>query len=145
MALNGDITLATNGTGAIALSDDVVKNAQMKDYAETVYANGSKTAAFDLDLESGNVQSFTVGSGTFNVGITNSLASQSNSLTLIITNGGAGTISFVAGANGGGGNAVKWAAATAPTLTTSGVDVITLTTFDGGTNYYGFAAGLAMA
>ena len=142
---NGDITLATNGTGAIALSDDVVKNAQMKDYAETVYANGSKTAAFDLDLESGNVQSFTVGSGTFNVGITNSLASQSNSMTLIITNGGAGTVSFVAGTNAGGGNAVKWAAATAPTLTTSGVDVITLTTFDGGTNYYGFAAGLAMA
>ena len=144
-AANGDITLATNGTGAIALSDDVVKNAQMKDYAETVYANGSKTAAFDLDLESGNVQSFTVGSGTFNVGITNSLASQSNSMTIILTNGGAGTISFVSGAHAGGGNAVKWAAATAPTLTTSGVDILTFTTFDGGTNYYGFAAGLAMA
>jgi len=144
-AANGDITLATNGTGAIALSDDVVKNAQMKDYAETVAADGTKTAAFDLDLESGNVHSFTVGSGTFNVGITNSLASQSNSMTIILTNGGAGTISFVSGAHGGGGNAVKWAAATAPTLTTSGVDILTFTTFDGGTNYYGFAAGLAMA
>ena len=144
-AANGDITLATNGTGAIALSDDVVKNAQMKDYAETVSADGTKTAAFDLDLESGNVHSFTVGSGTFNVGITNSLASQSNSMTIILTNGGAGTISFVSGAHGGGGNAVKWAAATAPTLTTSGVDILTFTTFDGGTNYYGFAAGLAMA
>ena len=142
---NGDITIATNGTGAIVLSDDVVKQAQMKDYAETVYANGSKTGAFDLDLTTGNVQSFTVGSGTFNVGITNSLASQSNSITLIITNGGAGTITFKAGAHGGGGNSAKWAGGSAPTLTTSGVDVITLTTFDGGTNFYGFAAGLAMA
>ena len=142
---NGDITIATNGTGAIDLSDDVVKQAQMKDYAETVYANGSKTGAFDLDLTNGNVQSFTVGSGTFNVGITNSLASQSNSLTLIITNGGAGTVTFKAGAHGGGGNSAKWAGGTAPTLTTSGVDVLTFTTFDGGSNFYGFAAGLAMA
>jgi len=142
---NGDITFVLNGTGAVDFSDDVVKQAQLKDYAETVVADGSKTAAFDLDLSAGNVHSFTVGSGTFNVGITNSLASQSNSITLIITNGGAGTITFKAGAHGGGGNSAKWAAATAPTLTTSGVDVITLTTFDGGTNYYGFAAGLAMA
>ena len=142
---NGDITIATNGTGAIDLSDDVVKQAQMKDYAETVYANGSKTAAFNLDLTNGNVQSFTVGSGTFNVGITNSLASQSNSLTIILTNGGAGTITFKAGAHDGGGNSAKWAGGSAPTLTTSGVDVLTFTTFDGGTNYYGFAAGLAMA
>ena len=142
---NGDITIATNGTGAVDLSDDVVKQAQMKDYAETVYANGSKTGAFDLDLTNGNVQSFTVGSGTFNVGITNSLASQSNSLTLIITNGGAGKVTFKAGAHGGGGNSAKWAGGTAPTLTTSGVDVLTFTTFDGGSNFYGFAAGLAMA
>jgi len=144
-AANGNITIATNGTGAIDLSDDVVLQAQMKDYAETVSADGTKTAAFDLDLNDGNTHSFTVGSGTFNVGITNSLASQSNSVTIILTNGGAGTISFVSGAHGGGGNAVKWAAATAPTLTTSGVDILTFTTFDGGTNYYGFAAGLAMA
>tara|TARA_R100001244_G_scaffold33339_1_gene31205 strand:+ start:8298 stop:9704 length:1407 start_codon:yes stop_codon:yes gene_type:complete len=142
---NGNITIATHGTGAIDLSNDVVLQAQMKDYAETVSADGTKTAAFDLDISAGNVHSFTVGSGTFNVGITNALASHSNSITLIITNGGAGTVSFVAGTNAGGGNAVKWAAATAPTLTSSGVDVITLTTFDGGTNYYGFAAGLAMA
>jgi len=144
-ASNGNITIATNGTGAIDLSDDVVLQAQMKDYAETISADGTKTAAFNLDLNDGNTHSFTVGSGTFNVGITNSLASQSNSVTIILTNGGAGTISFVSGAHDGGGNAVKWAAGTAPTITTSGVDILTFTTFDGGTNYYGFAAGLAMA
>tara|TARA_R110000782_G_scaffold97861_1_gene182904 strand:- start:14 stop:1411 length:1398 start_codon:yes stop_codon:yes gene_type:complete len=118
---------------------------RLTDYAETVYANGSKTAAFDLNLDNGNVQSFTVGSGTFNVGITNSTSSHSNSITLLITNGGAGSITFKAGANGGGGNSAKYAGGSAPTFTSSGLDVITLTTFDGGTNYYGFAAGLAMA
>tara|TARA_Y100000114_G_scaffold30609_1_gene26204 strand:- start:329 stop:1723 length:1395 start_codon:yes stop_codon:yes gene_type:complete len=142
---NGDITLATNGTGAIDFSDDVVKQAQLKDYAETVHANGTKTSAFNLDLTNGNVHSFTIGSGTFNVGITNSLSGQSNSITCIITNGGAGTITFKAGAHDGGGNSVKFAGGSAPTLTSSGTDILTFITFDGGTNYFGFAAGLAMA
>ena len=41
---------------------------------------------------------------------------------------------------------VDWAAATAPTLTTTsgGVDVFVFVTYDGGTNYYGFTAGQAM-
>jgi hypothetical protein len=56
-----------------------------------------------------------------------------------------GTITFKAGAHGGGGNSAKYAGGTAPTLTTSGIDILTLTTFDGGTTYFGFAAGLAMA
>ena len=41
---------------------------------------------------------------------------------------------------------VDWAAATAPTLTTTsgGVDVFVFVTYDGGTIYYGFTAGQAM-
>ena len=41
---------------------------------------------------------------------------------------------------------VDWAAATAPTLTTTsgGVDVFVFITYDGGTTYYGFTAGQAM-
>jgi len=39
---------------------------------------------------------------------------------------------------------VDWPAATAPTLTTSGIDILTFMTVDGGTIWYGFAAGLAM-
>jgi len=42
---------------------------------------------------------------------------------------------------------VDWAAATAPTLTATndGVDVFVFFTRDGGTTYYGFTAGQAMA
>ncbi len=43
-------------------------------------------------------------------------------------------------------SSVDWAAATAPTLTTTnnGVDVFVFFTIDGGTTYYGFVAGQAM-
>ncbi|MAL08049.1 MAG: hypothetical protein CMF74_00090, partial [Maricaulis sp.] len=43
-------------------------------------------------------------------------------------------------------SSVDWAAATAPTLTTTsgGVDVFVFVTYDGGTTYYGFTAGQAM-
>jgi len=144
---NVEITDALTVTGTSALnvtgfSDSVVSQAQMKDYAETVNALGSKSAAFNIDFEDGNVQTATITSGTFNVGLTNSLASHSNSVTILGTDLGAGTPSFVAGAHDGGGNAVVWAGGTAPTYTASGTDVLCFTTFDGGTTFYGFAAGL---
>ena len=132
-------------TGETIFADQLATRPKMKDYSEAVNAIGSKSAAFDIDLEDGNVQSVTISSGTFNIGLTNGLASNSNSMTIIGTNLGAGIPSFVSGANGGGGNAVKWPGGTGPTLTASGTDILTFTTFDGGTQWYGFAAGLAMA
>ena len=127
--------------GETIFADQLATKPLLKDYAESVSAIGTKTTAFDIDFEDGNVQSVTLsGSGTFNIGIVNALASHSNSITLIMTNPGAVTLTLLAGANGGGGNVVKWGGGTAPTWTASGVDVLTLTTFDGGTNFYGFQA-----
>jgi len=131
--------------GYINYQDELAIRPQMKDYAETVNAIGSITAGTNADLEDGNVQSVTMTANTFNFGITNALASHSNSLTMIVTNGGLATVTWLSGAHGGGGNAVQWAAGTAPTLTSSGTDILTFTTFNGGTNWYGFAAGIAMA
>ena len=141
-ATSGSATVNLSIDAAVACADQVVSAAKLQDYSETVEGAGSKSAAFDLDFEDGNVTTATFTSGTFNVGIVNALASHSNSMTLLLTNGGTATPSFLAGANGSGGNAVKWAGGTAPTLTTSGTDVLCFTTFDGGTNYYGFAGGL---
>jgi len=59
------------------------------------------------------------------------------SFTLILTNGGSQTVNWPA--------SVDWAGAAAPALTAAGVDVLTFTTVDAGTTWYGFAAGLAMA
>ena len=133
-------------SGAGVAADQVGGEPQLKDYSETVEdISGTKTAAFDIALADGNVQTLTVGAGTFNIGIVGALTDQSNSLTLLLTNGGASTATFVAGVNGGGGNAVHWAGGEAPTFTTSGVDVVCFTSFDGGTNYYGFVGGLDMS
>ncbi len=134
--------IATFETNTLNLGDKTLKKPIIKDYAEAFNAVGTKTVAFDFDLEDGNVQTVTIGSMTANVGITNSLGSNVNSLTVLMTNGGTATITWKAGAHGGGGNTIKWAGGTAPTLTSSGVDVLTFITFDGGTNFYGFTGGL---
>ena len=132
-------------TGTIAADDQQITKPRFTDYSETVNAIGSISAATNADLEDGNVQSVTFTANTFNFGITNALTSHSNSLTLIITNGGLATVTWVSGAHGGGGNALQWAGGTAPTLTNSGTDILTFTTFNGGTNWYGFAAAIALA
>ena len=56
------------------------------------------------------------------------------SMTLIMTNGGTGSVGWTAG--------VKWPSDVAPALTATGVDILTFTTIDGGTNVYGFIGGL---
>ena len=135
-------------TGTLAADDQQVTKPRLTDYSETVSAMGTKTAAFNIDLEDGNVQSLTMsGGGTFNIGITNAVSSHSNSITILGTNLGSCTATFYAGAHDGGGNKVYWADGDQTTnafLTSSGTDVITFTTFDGGTNWYGFAAGVGM-
>ena len=137
-------TIATINASGMVMNDADLVAPKIKDYSETVQANGTKTAAFDIDLSQGNVHTATIGSGTFNVGITNfnSSSNSSNSFTLVLTNGGAGTVSFVAGAHGGGGNAVQWAGGSAPTLTSNGVDILVFFTPDSGTTFYGFSGGL---
>ncbi len=56
------------------------------------------------------------------------------SFTLILTNGGSQTVNWPA--------SVDWAGGTAPTLTSSGRDVLTFITTDGGTIWDGMAASL---
>lgn len=141
---NAAAPIATINANGLVMDDADLVGPRVKGYTEAVHANGSKSAAFDIDLSNGNIQTVTIASGTFNVGITNALSmpNSSDSVTLVITDGGAGTVSFVAGAHGGGGNAVRWAGGTAPTLTASGVDILVFFTPDSGTTFYGFAGGL---
>ena len=128
------------------LNDTPLKRAKVEDYSETCYDIGTRTAAFDISMENGNVQKFTNNfSAGGLVGITNALSGAATSLTLIITNGGAQPLTFRSGSHSGSGNYVRWAGGTPPTLTTSGIDIITLMTYDGGTYWNGFVGGLAFA
>ena len=119
-------------SGEINAADQLITRPVLKDYGETKVA----MAAHAVDLSLGNVQTYTL-SGNQTLTFTNPPATgTSGSFTLIVTNGGSATLTWPP--------AVDWAAATAPTLTAAGIDVLTFTTIDGGTIWYGFAAGIEM-
>ena len=107
-------------------------------YGENVNAIGSTGGGTqDINLASGNVVTATVDTSANTFTFSNPPASgKCGSFTIILTNGGSQTVNWPA--------AVDWAGGTAPTLTTAGRDVLTFTTVDGGTIWYGFAAGLDM-
>ena len=127
----GTLTGLTMG-GELAAVDQVISRPVMKDYAETKVA----MAAHAVDLSLGNVQTYTL-SGNQTLTFTNPPASGSaGSFTLIVTNGASATLTWP--------TSVDWAGGTAPTLTASGIDILTFTTIDGGTIWYGFLAGADM-
>jgi len=124
--------VAETRTASINMADQIVQRPVLKDYAETKVA----MAAHAVDLELGNVFTYTL-SGGQTLTFTNPAASGTAcSFSLIITNGGSATLTYP--------SSVDWAAATAPTLTASGIDILTFTTIDGGTIWYGIVSGLAM-
>ena len=125
--------VAETRSASINMADNVLQRPELKDYSETKVAMGAN----DVDLSAGNVFTKTI-SGATTLTFSNPPASgKAGAFTLILTNGGSATITFP--------TSVDWAAATAPTLTAAGVDVLTFTTIDGGTIWYGIASGLAMA
>tara|TARA_R110002020_G_scaffold469043_1_gene693766 strand:+ start:611 stop:1630 length:1020 start_codon:yes stop_codon:yes gene_type:complete len=130
-----DMTLG----GYINFSDEQAIRPEIKDYAESVNAiGGTGGGTQDIDIESGNVVTATVDTSTNTFTFSNpSTTGKGCSFTLILTNGGSQTVNWP--------GAVDWAGGSAPSLTTSGVDVLVFTTVDAGTIWYGFPAGLAMA
>lgn len=90
-------------------------------------------AASAIDLSAGNYFTKTIsGNTTFTV---SNVASSGtvNSFILDLTNGGSATVTWFSG--------VKWAGGTAPTLTSSGRDVLGFFTQDGGTIWNAFVLG----
>lgn len=94
-----------------------------------VRGNITAVAASAIDCSAGNFFTKTA-SGALTWTFTNAPANtRSFSFLLELTNGGTGTQTWPA--------AVKWPGGTAPTLTTSGVDVLGFITDDGGTIWRG--------
>lgn len=123
----------------VNMDDKILQMPVLRDYGETVNAIGSTGGGTqDIDLTLGNVVTATVDTSANTFTFSNPSASGTAcSFTLILTNGGSQTVNWP--------TSVDWAGATAPTLTTTGVDVLTFLTTDGGTTWYGFAAGLNMS
>jgi hypothetical protein len=125
---SADMTLG----GGIACADEVIGRPRFTDYAETKQA----MAAHSVDLTLGNVQTYTL-SGNQTLTFDNPSATGNTcSFTLVVTNGGSATLTWP--------GAVDWAGGDAPSLTSSGIDILTFMTMDAGTIWYGFAAGADM-
>ena len=104
---------------------------------EAVEEHGAISVDTTIAASDGNIHTFTVGG---NITLTlnpNCLTGFCRTLTLVITNGGAYTITWPA--------SVKWDGGSAPTFTASGVDIVTLITVDAGTTWYGSANGVSYA
>ncbi len=127
-------------SGAVDAGDQIISKAVFKDVGETLVTNGTSGSAATIDLENGNFYKITL---TANCTLTFSnppASGTAGSFTLFLVQDGTGsrTVTWP--------GTVDWAAATAPTLTTTAaaVDVLTFITLDGGTIWNGFVAGQAM-
>jgi hypothetical protein len=120
--------------GAVTGADQTITAVNLKDYGEVTNALGDLGGGTDaIDLPAGNSVSATVSTGTQTFTFTNPTASDEGcGFTLVLTNGGSQTVNWPA--------SVDWPAGTAPTLTASGVDILTFWTIDGGTIWHGMAA-----
>ena len=135
--LTGSTLAGTTLSGAVVGADQIMSAVTHKDYAETCAENAASGTAATIDLNDGNVHHVQLtGNCTFT--FSNPVATgDSSSFTLILEQDGTGSRTATWPAS------VKWAAATAPTLTTTAdkFDVLAFTTVDGGTRWFGFVAG----
>ena len=136
-------TVTADASGVVNHADYVLSRPVVKDYAETVYAGGDTATSKTLDETNGNVQTWTMTDNcTFTMPSGSGLQA-GTSMTLILTQDGTGSRT-------GAFTDVKWAGGTAPTLTTTattGIDILTFYTFNGGASpvWYGFASGADMS
>ena len=135
--LSNKTLAATTLSGQLTGADQTVSAINLKDYGEITNALGNTTGAKTIDLTLGNsVTATTTGATTWT--FSNPTASDELcSFSIKLVNGGAFAQTWPA--------SVDWPSATAPTLTASGTDVLVFITCDGGTTWYGFVAGLALA
>jgi hypothetical protein len=106
---------------------------------EGVNVAGNSGSSATIALTAGNVQTYTINAScTFTMpsGLTSGVGL---SFTVILTDsGGSHTVAFTG---------VKWASGAAPTFSTTAgsIDIFTFVSVNGGTTWYGFVGGQAMA
>jgi len=98
-------------------------------YATTHNILGSGSGSRTIDISLGNfVSATTTGTTTWTFSNPISASTAATGFVLELTNGGSATQNWPS---------VKWPGGTAPTLTTSGVDILTFVTDDSGTTWRG--------
>ena len=139
----GENTFTALNTFSAGISASGATLSATKILSESVYAiSNARTVV--VDFSNGNVQTLT-GSGSgataaTAISFTGAAASGSSTVTMIITNGGLMTSNTTFWST-----AVKWPGGFKTTLSTSGVDILTFTTIDAGSNIYGMLGGKAFS
>lgn len=121
---------------AVQFNGIVLQDAVIKDYGITSTSPSSSAGAITFDLANGNAFQVTLTENITGITLSNPPASGTY---------GECIIKFVQNATGswtvgGWPAAVKWPGGTAPTITTTattGTDIVTLKTWDGGTTWFG--------
>ena len=117
--------------------DATVTKVNLKDYGETTNAIGPTGGGTqDINLTLGNSVTATIDAATTFTFSNPTAGDEGCGFTLVLTNGAAYTVTWPAG------SILHWAGGTAPTLTASGVDILTFWTINGGTLWHGFAASI---
>ena len=113
------------------VTDGTYSTINIKDYGVVTNAIGSIGGGTqDIDLTAGNSVSGIVDTSTTTFTFSNPTASDELCIfSLVLTNGGSQTVNFPA--------SVDWEGGTAPSLTTSGTDILVFATVDGGTIWHG--------
>ena len=137
-----DIELRSGSTAKLHWDDSAsewdfqgtnVKNLELKDFSETVNILGSVSGTTAINYESGQVVTATIGGATTFTFTNPPATGKAGTFTLLVTNPTT-NITWP--------GTVDWPGGTAPTLTTTGLDIITFTTVDGGTIWHGMVASL---
>lgn len=133
------MTAAAMRASLVDGNDTLLGKFNLKDYGEIVNAIGSTGGGTqDIDLTLGNVITATVDTSANTFTFSNPTATGKNcGFILYLTNGGSQTVAWPA--------SVDFPAATAPTLTEAGVDILVFNTTDAGTRWYGNLVGAAYA
>jgi hypothetical protein len=118
-------------TGDIVASSHITSTTFRETYSD-LGTGGS--VALDLFTANNFRRQF---SGTSTITITNAPATNAFGFTFTMVNAGAYAITWPA--------SIDWAGGSTPILTSSGTDVLTFFTFNGGTSYYGFVVGKNMS
>ena len=121
----------------IDMNNSLLSNPKFMSVSETLNSLGSLSGGTEtIDLTLGNVVSATITTTQTFAFSTLSTNGISYSFTLFLTDGGSETIAWP--------STVKWSLGITPTLTSSGLDILTFTTIDNGTTWHGFVSGYEM-
>lgn len=129
-------TLGTVEASKTVTADAVgtTKKLKTQEQTEIVNAIGTVSTATAIDFTAGNIATAVLTSGgsfTLNNPPSSGIYGK---ITLILTNAGTASSIFP--------TTVKWAGGSAPTFTTSGIDIVVLETIDAGANWYAHTKGL---